>query len=212
VRNSCGRYVLAFPKWRNDHVVSRRWRPSSASIFLIGAVIALSVVTGPSAAYAAPRQGTLAESSTLRSPLVGSSTSGTSEAKEVSKDKLLKYAVTTRNVSGLGTILVDGKGRTLYVFNRDHHSGISKCYDECADGWPPLLLPKGVTKPVAAGGAKSSLLSTTRRTDGSLQVTYKGWPLYRFALDDGPGDALGQGLHNVGSYWYVLKPSGSVLH
>lgn len=184
---------------------------SSVSIILIGATIALSVLTGRSVASATPSPVTVAASPILRSPLVDPLTSSSSESREVSRNKLSTYTVTTRGVSGLGKILVDGKGQTLYIFYRDHYSGRSKCNSECANVWPPLLLPTGVTKPVAAGSAKSSLLATTRRSDGTLQVTYKGWPLYRFALDTGPGDAAGEGLNNLGGLWYVLKPSGAVI-
>ena len=129
----------------------------------------------------------------------------------VPRNKLPAYSVTTRHVSDLGTILVDGKGQTLYVFLRDHHSGHSSCNSECAVQWPPLLLPAGVAKPVAANGARSSFLSTTRRTDGTTQVTYKGWPLYRFALDTAPGETAGEGLDNLGGLWYVLRSTGAVI-
>jgi predicted lipoprotein with Yx(FWY)xxD motif len=129
-----------------------------------------------------------------------------------SRSKHATYSVATRRVSGLGTILVNGKGQALYVFDKDHHSGHSTCTSECAVEWPPLLLPSGVTKPVAAGGAKASLLGTTRRSGGTLQVTYGGWPLYRFALDTSPGDVSGQGLNNLGGLWYVLSPKGKEIH
>lgn len=119
------------------------------------------------------------------------------------------YAVTTRSVSGLGTILVDGKGRTLYLFAPDHDSGRSRCYSLCANQWPPLVLPKGVTTPIALGGAKTPLLGTTRRRNGSLQVTYAGWPLYWFIYDAKPGDATGEGLDSLGGLWYVVDPAGN---
>lgn len=121
------------------------------------------------------------------------------------------YAVTTRSVAGLGTILVDGRGRTLYLFVPDRDSGRSRCYSLCANQWPPFVLPKGVTKPVAVGGAKASLLGTTRRRDGSLQVTYAGWPLYWFVYDAKPGEATGEGLDSLGGLWYVLDPLGAEI-
>lgn len=118
------------------------------------------------------------------------------------------YAVATRSVPGLGRILVDGRGRTLYLFVPDRDSGRSRCYSLCANQWPPLVLPKGVSEPVALDGAKASLLGTTRRRNGSLQVTYAGWPLYWFVYDARPGDATGQGLDSLGGLWYVLSPLG----
>ena len=79
------------------------------------------------------------------------------------------YEVTTGEVSGLGTVLVDGKGLTLYLFLPDKHSSHSTCSDICAVAWPPLVLPKGRTAPLAGRGVKSSLLGTTIRSDGGLQ-------------------------------------------
>ncbi len=121
------------------------------------------------------------------------------------------YEVKTAFVSRLGTILVDGQGLTLYMFVPDDQRGESTCYNECASGWPPLRLPTGVTNPVAAGHAEVSLLGTTTRKDGGLQVTYNGWPLYTWAGDSGPGQATGQGLNNLGGVWYVLSPKGEVI-
>ena len=101
-------------------------------------------------------------------------------------------------MSGLGTVLVDGQGLTLYMFVPDDQRGRSTCYDTCASGWPPLRLPTGVTVPVAGGQAEPSLLGTTTRKDGGLQVTYNGWPLYIWAGDTEPGQATGQGTRQSG--------------
>ena len=121
------------------------------------------------------------------------------------------YEVTTGSVKGLGTVLVDGSGMTLYMFEPDKQSGTSTCYGACANGWPPLLLPSGTSAPVAGGGAKSSLLGTTKRTDGTVQLTYNRWPLYLWVGDSQPGQATGQGLNNLGGLWYVLNPAGAVV-
>jgi predicted lipoprotein with Yx(FWY)xxD motif len=134
-----------------------------------------------------------------------------SDGSPASASKALRYEVTTQNISGLGVILVDGAGQALYAYSPDHHSGRSKCNSACADEWPPLLLPKGVTTPVSSGTAKASLLGTTKRIGGSIQVTYNGWPLYRFATDETPGSALGEGLDNLGGYWYVLSAKGKEI-
>ena len=104
--------------------------------------------------------------------------------------------------SDLGSILVDAKGRTLYLFMPDGQ-GDSTCYDQCEKNWPPL------EKVAAVGeGLDESLLGTTTRKDGSTQATYDDWPLYYFAADVAPGDTKGQGISNV---WYVVDANGKAV-
>ncbi len=121
------------------------------------------------------------------------------------------YEITTRRIDGLGTVLVNGKGLTLYLFLPDHHSSHSTCSGICAAAWPPLLLPSGRSAPLAAGRIDRSLLGTTIRNDGGVQITYNGWPLYRWPNDTSPGDATGQGLNNLGGLWYVVSPQGNPM-
>ena len=106
--------------------------------------------------------------------------------------------------SGLGRILTDGRGHTLYLFAKDKH-GRSSCSGKCAAFWPPLLASG---KPRATAGAKTSLVGTTRRTDGRLQVTYNGHPLYTFVKDVRRGQANGEAVDAFGARWYAL--SGAV--
>ena len=101
--------------------------------------------------------------------------------------------------SEFGTILVDGDGLTLYLFDNDA-DGESVCYDDCAVTWPPLLGDATV-----GGEADASLLGTTTRQDGTEQVAYAGMPLYHYAGDGQPGDVAGQGL---GGVWWVIAPDG----
>jgi predicted lipoprotein with Yx(FWY)xxD motif len=121
------------------------------------------------------------------------------------------YDVKTRTVGRLGTVLVNGQGLTLYMFVPDARRGRSTCFRACAAAWPPLRLPAGVTVPIASGQAKPSLLRTTTRKDGGLQVTYDGWPLYLWVSDSRPGQATGEGIKSLGGYWYVLSPKGKVI-
>jgi predicted lipoprotein with Yx(FWY)xxD motif len=108
----------------------------------------------------------------------------------------------TTATTDLGTLLVDNAGNTLYLFVPDNQ-GDSTCYDACAGNWPPL------TGDVTAGaGVDASLLGTTTRTDGTVQATYNGWPLYYFAADTRPGDTNGQGINEI---WYVISPEGSAV-
>ena len=110
--------------------------------------------------------------------------------------------------SRLGQILVDSKGITLYDFPPDKGT-TSVCYGACAALWPPLLT-KG--KPSAGPGVRSSLLGTTRRKDGKLEVTYNGHPLYYFVSDRKPGQTTGQGVDQFGGPWWVLSSRGKEIH
>jgi len=142
-----------------------------------------------------------------------SATTGTTSTTRTSSSSTPPpiYEVSTGTVKGLGKVLVDGQGLTLYLFVPDKQSGNSTCYSECAEGWPPLLLPVGVTAPVAGPGINASLLGTTHRTDGTVEVTYNKWPLYTWQGDSTPGQASGQGLNNLGGLWYVLSPNGATI-
>jgi predicted lipoprotein with Yx(FWY)xxD motif len=121
------------------------------------------------------------------------------------------YEVKTGVVRGLGRVLVDGRGFTLYVFAPDKRSGTSRCYGNCASGWPPLVLPNGVNEAPAGSGVRTALLGTTQRTDGTVQVTYDKWPLYLWVVDSAPGDVTGQDLNNLGGKWYVITAQGRVI-
>ncbi len=101
----------------------------------------------------------------------------------------------------LGKILVNSQGMTLYLYTKDTPN-TSSCYDKCAANWPPLLVTGTPTGGVDIDTAK---LGTTKRTDGSTQVTYNGWPLYTYIGDKSAGDTTGQ---NVGSVWFVVSPAG----
>jgi predicted lipoprotein with Yx(FWY)xxD motif len=116
--------------------------------------------------------------------------------------------VKTRTAGNLGKIIVDGKSRTLYLFEKDKN-GKSKCSGACATNWPPLLT-KG--KPKASGGVKASKLGTTKRSDGTTQVTYGGHPLYTFVADKNkPGSTKGEGLDAFGAEWYVVGTNGKKI-
>jgi predicted lipoprotein with Yx(FWY)xxD motif len=109
--------------------------------------------------------------------------------------------------SGLGRIIVDGHGRTLYMFGRDRN-GKSTCSGACAAAWPPLI---SSGKPHAIAGAKASLLGRTRRQDGRWQVTYNGHPLYAFYQDTKKGQTNGQGLNFFGGVWNAISPNGAKI-
>jgi predicted lipoprotein with Yx(FWY)xxD motif len=109
--------------------------------------------------------------------------------------------------SRLGKILVDSRGRTLYLFTKDSGS-TSTCTGACATAWPPLLADGTTT---VAGGALASLVGTTRRSDSTPQVTYNGHPLYTFVKDQKAGDTNGEGVTAFGGSWFVLSPAGKQI-
>ncbi|GGS06140.1 lipoprotein [Streptomyces humidus] len=113
--------------------------------------------------------------------------------------------VKTASSGKLGTILVSGTGRTLYLFEADK-STTSTCNGACAAAWPPLLTSGS---PSTGGSAQSKLLGTSKRSDGKTQVTYNGHPLYLYAGDSKAGDTNGQALNQFGAEWYVLDAGGN---
>jgi predicted lipoprotein with Yx(FWY)xxD motif len=130
----------------------------------------------------------------------GSTTAASSKKKE--------GTVKVRS-TGLGKVLVDGSGRTLYLFEADKSSK-STCQGGCAQAWPPVVV-KGKAEPKAGSGAKDKLLGTSKRDGGDRQVTYDGHPVYRYQGDEKAGDTNGQGLDQFGAKWYVLDPSGKKI-
>jgi predicted lipoprotein with Yx(FWY)xxD motif len=109
--------------------------------------------------------------------------------------------------SGLGQILVDSQGRTLYLFAKDMGTQ-SECTGACASAWPPL---RATGKPTVGSGANASLVGTTMRSDGNTQVTYGGHPVYLFSGDQNPGDTNGEGLVAYGASWYAVSPTGNQI-
>ena len=117
-------------------------------------------------------------------------------------------AVQTRKIKGLGVVLVNSKGRTLYVFTKDAHRRVT-CTGKCASFWPPLKW-MGSARPKAGGAAKSSLLAADKDPAGGKVVTYNHWPLYTF-LNDKAGQARGWNLNLNGGKWYVISATGKVV-
>jgi predicted lipoprotein with Yx(FWY)xxD motif len=101
-----------------------------------------------------------------------------------------------RVTSNRETYLVDAKGMTLYLFDKDKEAGKSTCYGGCAKSWPPYTPAVGQSEPV-------SPLTVIARDDGTKQYAYKGKPLYYYAKDGRPGDVKGEG---VGKAWWIVKP------
>lgn len=130
-------------------------------------------------------------------------------ADHASKRHASTLKISTRSVTGLGKILVDSRGRTLYMFVPDKRKSVT-CHKVCAKIWPPLFLP-ATAKFAVAGGVKRALLGSDKDSTGGRVVTYNHWPLYLYLGDRKPGDATGQALNLNGGLWYVLTPSGALV-
>jgi predicted lipoprotein with Yx(FWY)xxD motif len=116
----------------------------------------------------------------------------------------------TAKVSGVGTVVVDGRGRTVYILTADGKTN-APCTDAsgCTKLWPDLPLPDGVASAKAGMGINASLLSTKKLSDGETYPTYHGWLMYEYTADSGPGQSNGQGITSFGGTWYALMASGN---
>lgn len=117
----------------------------------------------------------------------------------------------TKTLPGLGRVLVNQEGMTLYTFVPDHQKKVT-CTKTCAANWPPLVV-KHASQVKAGSKVKESLIGTVTNPNpvGGKVVTYHGWPLYLYTGDAKPGQATGQGLNLDGGFWYVIRPSGQVV-
>jgi predicted lipoprotein with Yx(FWY)xxD motif len=138
--------------------------------------------------------------------LVAAVVPAASAAGPDSADMELKLALKVRNTR-YGPILFDAKDRVLYGFTRDKRGGKSTCYGACARAWP-VYFSKG--KVTAMRGVKQSLIGRVRRSNGRLQVTYNGWPLYYYA-HEGPRQVKCQNVNEFGGLWLVVKPNGRLV-
>jgi predicted lipoprotein with Yx(FWY)xxD motif len=144
--------------------------------------------------------GSSSNSSSAGGGAYGSGGESTAAAKPASTEPVA--VVSVGSAANVGKVLVDSNGLTLYYFEKDQ-GGKSACYGACASAWPPLTgMPKG------SGGTQASMFGTTKRKDGTTQVTYAGWPLYTFEGDSKPGEDNGTDSKAFGASWYPLHPNG----
>jgi len=136
-----------------------------------------------------------------------SGSSSTASTSPAAAQQTNAATVKTASASGLGTLLVDGHGRTIYLFQRDT-GPTSTCSGACIANWPAVTTHG---TPQATGGAMAAKLGVTKRGDGTMQATYAGHPLYYYAGDAAAGDANGQALNAFGARWYVLSTNGSAI-
>ncbi len=174
----------------------------SWKLALNGAIAAAALMVAACGSYSTSAYGssTTPPSSNGRYPGVASSPPAGASAPSAAA----AASVALRSTP-LGQILVDGKGRTLYLFEADKAS-MSTCYGDCAAVWPPVLASG---TPVAGAGLDQMLVATTARKDGSVEVVYNGHPLYYFVSDKQPGDTTGQAISSFGADWYALSAAGN---
>ncbi|MGB0091306.1 MAG: hypothetical protein WBP81_02025 [Solirubrobacteraceae bacterium] len=137
----------------------------------------------------------------------GSSTSAAPASSSANSATSAK--ISSKTIPGLGPVLVNAQGRTLYTFAPDQGKKVT-CTDGCAAVWPPITVPAGA-KAAPAGAVKASLLGSDPNPSGGKVVTYAGWPLYLYVADTTPGAHAGQALNLNGGLWYVISPSGKVI-
>jgi predicted lipoprotein with Yx(FWY)xxD motif len=128
-------------------------------------------------------------------------------AGSIARSATSTSATVSLHKTKLGMILVSSSGHTLYLFAKDRN-GKSSCSGSCAQFWPPLL---SRAKPTAGSGVTASLLGTTKRSNGSPQVTYNRHPLYTFALDKQAGQTHGEGNFAFGAKWYAVSAKGTAI-
>ena len=159
--------------------------------------------------------GSLAVSAAVTVAACGSSSSsgtaaGSSSSAPAGASSTAATTVSTKSIPGVGTVLVNAQGQTLYLLTSEKGGKITcTASNGCTQVWPETTLASGMTAATAGSGVQSSLLGTVKDASGNLEVTYNHWPLYTFSGDSGPGVAKGQGLTNFGGTWYVLNTSGN---
>jgi predicted lipoprotein with Yx(FWY)xxD motif len=166
-------------------------RPIGLAALAVAGALALAACGGSS---------TSSSSGAAAAPGYGGGTAGASTGSTAA-------SVVSTKTSSLGTFLVDGQGRTLYLWDADHGPR-STCTAACAQAWPPLTTTGA---PKASGAVKSSLLGTATRADGSREVTYAGHPLYTYAGDTRPGQVTGEGSNSFGAPWWTVTTAGRAL-
>jgi len=169
--------------------------------------ISAAVIAAGIALAASACSSSMSSNGSTQAPVASSATAQPSSPAAASSGTAA-MTIGLQAVSGIdGKFLADGQGRALYLFMGDKGS-TSTCTGACASAWPPVTAS---AMPMAGGGVSQSLLGTTKRADGTEQVTYNGHPLYYFAADTGAGMVKGQGSKEFGAGWYVLNAQGSKI-
>jgi predicted lipoprotein with Yx(FWY)xxD motif len=182
----------------------------SYSIAGVMAVVLAIAVAGCGSSSSSSTSTTASESGGSETASAGGGRYGYGESEETGSSETSGSGTTATisvgSAAGVGKVLVDSKGMTLYYFEKDKKgSGKSQCEGACASAWPPLTT-SGAAK--AMSGVNASMTGTIERPDGTTQVTYAGWPLYTFVEDKKPGEDNGTDSKAFGASWYPLHPNG----
>jgi predicted lipoprotein with Yx(FWY)xxD motif len=180
---------------RHHHLSSRRLIPIGLALGAAATAAACSSSSSSGSSAATPAtSATPASSAPASSAPASASTTAT---------------VSVKSVPGVGSVLVNAEGKTLYMLTSEKGGKITcTASNGCTQVWPETTLASGA-KATAGSGVQSALLGTVTGAAGSPEVTYNHWPLYTFSGDSGPGVAHGQGLQSFGGTWYVLNAAGS---
>ena len=172
--------------------------------------ISAAVIAAGIALAASACSSSMSSNGTAAAPAASSATAqpSTPAAATSASSSMAATTIDLQSASGIdGKFLADGQGRAMYLFEADKGS-TSACTGACAAAWPPVTAS---AMPMAGGGVSQSLLGTTKRADGTEQLTYNGHPLYYFSADTGSGMAKGQGTKAFGAGWYVVNGKGSKI-
>jgi predicted lipoprotein with Yx(FWY)xxD motif len=181
-------------------ILKRRAAAARAWIAAVGGVAAIAFAVAGCGGSSGAQAGSAYGSAT------GQPTAAASAPAAPAGNRSGAASITLAN-SNLGKILVNSKGQTLYLFQADKRSA-STCNGACASAWPPVIT-NGT--PVAGAGVSSAKLGTTKRGDGTAEVTYNGHPLYTFVGDSSPGQATGEGNQGFGAEWDVVSAAGNTI-
>lgn len=177
----------------------------------LATLLLLSACGGETGSKAAQSPAETEQSPSATAPDSAPAASASPESDPPSGDRTKKPTPTvppgpriTTGASEFGKMLFDGRGQAIYLFDLEEGRPRPECYGECAAAWPPVLTDG---EPVAGSGIRAKRLGTTRRRDGSLQVTYHGHPLYFYA-HEGVGEVLCHDFEDFGGTWFVVQPNG----
>ena len=156
--------------------------------------------------------GSSSSSKTAASSAVALSTSSSASSNSTSASSSPGTTFSVANVSGLGMVVVDGRGRTIYLLTSGDHTNVP-CDDAsgCTKVWPDLPLPQGTSAARAGSGIQASLLSTMKLSNGETYPTYNGWLMYEYVGDVGSAQSHGQGIQSFGGTWYAISPAGTPI-